>query len=72
MNTLPYRNPDRVGLLQSMLEKHILIVDGAMGTMIQDRRLEEQDFRNDRLADHPHSLKGNNDLLSLTRPDSNP
>jgi len=69
MNTLPYRNPDRVGLLQSMLEKHILIVDGAMGTMIQDRRLEEQDFRNDRLADHPHSLKGNNDLLSLTRPD---
>jgi 5-methyltetrahydrofolate--homocysteine methyltransferase len=68
MKTLPYRNPDRVARLQSELEKRILIVDGAMGTMIQDRRLDEQDYRGQRLADHPQPLKGNNDLLSLTQP----
>ena len=49
--------------------RRILILDGAMGTMIQRRKLEEADFRGDRLRDHPHDLKGNNDLLSLTRPD---
>ncbi|MDH3924659.1 MAG: homocysteine S-methyltransferase family protein, partial [Xanthomonadales bacterium] len=68
MKTLPYRNPDRVARLQSELEKRILIVDGAMGTMIQDRRLDEQDYRGQRLADHPQPQKGNNDLLSLTQP----
>jgi len=47
----------------------ILILDGAMGTMIQSYGLEETDFRGDRFLDHPGSLKGNNDLLSLTRPD---
>jgi len=52
-----------------LLEKRILVLDGAMGTMIQRHALEEADFRNDRLANHPHVLKGNNDLLSITRPD---
>lgn len=45
------------------------MLDGAMGTMIQRHKLEEKDFRNESLKDHPHPLKGNNDLLSITRPD---
>ena len=51
------------------LEKRILVLDGAMGTMIQRYQLEESDFRGNRFTDHPHPLKGNNDLLSITRPD---
>ncbi len=51
------------------LEKHILVLDGAMGTMIQRYKLEEKDFRGDRFKDHPSPLQGNNDLLSITRPD---
>ena len=47
----------------------ILVLDGAMGSLIQGYRLEEDDFRGDRFADHPSPLKGNNDLLALTRPD---
>src|SRR6478609_1526816 len=46
-----------------------MVLDGAMGTMIQRHKLEEKDFRNDQLKNHPHPLKGNNDLLSITRPD---
>ena len=49
--------------------KRILVLDGAMGTMIQQYKLEENDYRGDRFANHAHSLKGNNDLLSITRPD---
>lgn len=55
--------------IQDILKKRILILDGAMGTMIQRHPLEEEDFRKGWFEDHPHSLKGNNDLLSLTRPD---
>lgn len=51
------------------LKKRILVLDGAMGTMIQGYRLEEADFRGERFADHPGDQKGNNDLLSITRPD---
>jgi len=51
------------------LNKRILILDGAMGTMIQEYKLEENDFRNEALQHHTFSLKGNNDLLSITRPD---
>jgi 5-methyltetrahydrofolate--homocysteine methyltransferase len=69
MSKLPYRNPDLPGRLESLLARRILLLDGAMGTMIQDRKLAEQDFRGDRLADHATPLKGNNDILSLTRPD---
>ena len=46
----------------------ILILDGAMGTMLQKKQLEEEDFRGDRFADWPSPLKGNNDLLVLTKP----
>jgi 5-methyltetrahydrofolate--homocysteine methyltransferase len=55
--------------IQDLLKERILVLDGAMGTMIQRHKLEEKDFRGEILKDHPHPLKGNNDLLSLTRPD---
>ncbi len=51
------------------LEERILVLDGAMGTMIQRHQLTEADFRGTRFRDHPRDLKGNNDLLSLVRPD---
>ena len=46
-----------------------MVLDGAMGTTIQQYQLEEADFRNNKLANHEKPLQGNNDLLSLTRPD---
>ena len=55
--------------LHDRLAKRILLLDGAMGTMIQRHRLTEADFRGERFRDHRHDLKGNNDLLILTRPD---
>ena len=58
-----------MSLIWKLLQERILILDGAMGTMIQRYTLEEQDFRNNYFEQHPSSLKGNNDLLSLTRPD---
>ena len=51
------------------LEERILILDGAMGTMIQRHKLKEADFRGERFKNHSHDLQGNNDLLSLTQPD---
>ena len=58
-----------VDRLHQLLAQRILILDGAMGTMIQRRGLTEQDFRGERLRAHRSDLKGNNDLLILTRPD---
>ena len=55
--------------LKSLLAQRIVFMDGAMGTMIQRYQLTEEDFRGELLKDHPRELKGNNDLLSLTRPD---
>ncbi len=55
--------------LKDLLEERILFLDGAMGTMIQRYKLEEDDFRGDIFKDHDTDLKGNNDLLSLTRPE---
>ena len=55
--------------LDAILSKRILLLDGAMGTMIQRHKLGEADFRGERFAAHPHDLKGDNDLLVLTRPD---
>ncbi len=55
--------------LETLLDRRILIMDGAMGTMIQRHGLDEAAFRGDRFAGHGHDLKGNNDLLALTRPD---
>ncbi len=56
-------------LLKQIAQERILILDGAMGTMIQRYKLEEEDYRGDRWKDHSHPLKGNNDLLSITRPE---
>ena len=55
--------------LQNILQKRILVLDGAMGTMIQRHKLTEKDFRGERFKDHSHDLKGNNDLLNITHPE---
>ena len=55
--------------LETLLEQRIAVIDGAMGTMIQQHTLDERAFRGERFADHSLDLKGNNDLLTLTRPD---
>ncbi|HEX3036738.1 MAG TPA: methionine synthase, partial [Thermodesulfobacteriota bacterium] len=60
---------ERSQILRRLLDERILFLDGAMGTMIQGYKLGEADFRGGRFKDHPKDLKGNNDLLSLTRPD---
>jgi 5-methyltetrahydrofolate--homocysteine methyltransferase len=82
MTPLPWLHPARAEALLAALGQRILVIDGAMGTMIQRHRLEEADYRGERFADgcdrdHPHAhgagcshdLKGNNDLLLLTRPE---
>ncbi len=83
MSTLPYLHPERVAQLEAGLRQRILIIDGAMGTMLQDYQLDEAGFRgqrfvraHDHAADAPHTpacangcdYKGNNDLLTLTQP----
>jgi len=60
--------PDRTSELRALLERRILVLDGAMGTMIQSHKLSEAEFRGARFADWPSDLRGNNDLLSLTQP----
>ena len=60
---------ERTALLERIAGERILILDGATGTMIQSHNLQEADFRGSRFADFPHDLRGNNDLLCLTRPD---
>ncbi|MGQ4584214.1 homocysteine S-methyltransferase family protein [Lysobacter sp. F60174L2] len=87
MTALPWLVPERAEALQRALRERILVIDGAMGTMIQQHALEEADYRGERFAEgfdsaHPvtdhahgpgcgcaHDQRGNNDLLSLTRPD---
>src|SRR6266446_9816666 len=54
--------------IESLLRQRIVIIDGAMGTMIQTHKLNEAGYRGERFKDFPHDLKGNNDLLSLTQP----
>ncbi len=55
--------------LKSLLKERILVLDGAMGTMIQRKKLSEEDFRGGRFADYSNDLKGNNDILSITQPE---
>ena len=62
--------PVRTAALEAAAAERILILDGAMGTMLQRHRFSEEDFRGTRFADHPSPLKGNNDLLVLTQPDA--
>ena len=60
--------PAHAARLETLLDERILVLDGAMGTMIQHERLDEADYRGERFRDWPRELKGNNDLLSLTQP----
>jgi 5-methyltetrahydrofolate--homocysteine methyltransferase len=62
-------SPGRRAQLEQLFAERILVIDGAMGTMLQREDLSEADFRGERFADHPRDLKGDNDLLALTRPD---
>ena len=55
--------------ITTLLDQRILVIDGAMGTMIQAHQLKEADYRGERFKDHPIDVRGNNDLLSLTQPD---
>src|ERR1700761_210205 len=55
--------------IREHLKQRILVIDGAIGTIIQRYQLTEEDFRGERFKDHPSDLQGNNDLLNLTRPD---
>ena len=57
-----------ISRIEEEIKKRILVLDGAMGTMIQQYKLEEADYRGERFKDYPSDLKGNNDLLSLTQP----
>jgi 5-methyltetrahydrofolate--homocysteine methyltransferase len=66
MNTLTYT---RGAQLPELLKQRILILDGAMGTMIQRYKLSEADYRGARFADHPKDVKGNNDMLQLSKPE---
>src|SRR5688500_10240408 len=73
---MPEKNPTRneprttsTQALQAELSKRLLVLDGAMGTMIQRYKLTDADFRGERFKDHPREQKGNSDLLILTRPD---
>ncbi|MDO8550033.1 MAG: methionine synthase, partial [Ignavibacteria bacterium] len=56
-------------ILNKLLNERILVLDGAMGTMIQQHQLSEEEFRGERFKDYPYDLKGNNDLLSITKPE---
>ena len=65
----PQHRPDATADLTAALRERILVLDGAMGTMIQGYGLAEADYRGERFADHPSDQQGNNDLLSLTQPE---
>ncbi len=69
MIDVPQARPDATAALTDALRSRILLLDGAMGTMVQRHQLSESDYRGERFADWPSDLRGNNDLLTLTRPD---
>ncbi|HEU5442220.1 MAG TPA: methionine synthase, partial [Steroidobacteraceae bacterium] len=60
---------ERIERLKRLLDERIVLLDGAMGTMVQQHRLDERGYRGERFAGHGRDLKGNNDILTLTRPD---
>lgn len=69
MHATALRDSDRDDAFRRLFAGRIVVLDGAMGSMIQTYNLGEADFRGERFRQHPHDLKGNNDLLALTRPD---
>ena len=70
MSQTPALPSDCTAALTELLRTRILVLDGAMGTMIQRHGFAEDDYRGARFADWPQDVKGNNDLLSLTQPDA--
>jgi hypothetical protein len=68
--TADRKDNTRARSLGDAVRDRILVLDGAMGTMIQDLALDEEDYRGDRFANHSRDLKGNHDILTLTRPDA--
>ncbi len=66
--TSPFDRASRLAVLPGLLRERILVLDGAMGTMLQTHRFTEADFRGDRFGDHPIDLRGNSDVLCLTQP----
>ena len=60
---------ERIERLKRLLDERIVLLDGAMGTMVQQHRLDEHGYRGERFLHHGRDLKGNNDILTLTRPD---
>src|SRR4051812_21216897 len=65
----PFTRESRLARLDTLLAQRILVLDGAMGTMIQTYQLSEEEFRGERFANHPSDLRGDNELLSLTEPE---
>ncbi len=63
------RRTARIALLDQLVKERILLIDGAMGTMLQNHRLGEKEYRGERFANWPSDVKGNNDLLVITQPD---
>ena len=68
--TAPFDRASRLTILPGILRQRILVLDGAMGTMLQAHRFTEAEFRGERFRDHPRDLRGNSDLLCLTQPDA--
>ena len=66
--TAPFDRASRLAALPGLLRERIVVLDGAMGTMLQERGFSETDFRGQRFRDHPHDLRGDIDLLCLTQP----
>ena len=69
MNAPAARDSDRADAFRRLFASKIVVLDGAMGSMIQTFKLGEAEFRGAQFKSHAHDLKGNNDLLSLTRPE---
>jgi 5-methyltetrahydrofolate--homocysteine methyltransferase len=65
----PFTRASRLARLEGLLRERILVLDGGMGTLVQAYTLSEDDFRGDRFRDHPRDLRGDTDLICLTRPD---
>src|SRR5882757_3725051 len=69
MSTSNPRPADSTAAFKALFQQRIVVLDGAMGSMVQTYKLQEADFRGAQFKSHPHDLQGNNDLLCLTRPD---
>ncbi len=65
----PFDRTTRLARLPGLLQSRILVLDGGMGTLVQAYQLSEADFRGERFRDHPRDLRGDTDLICLTRPD---